>query len=161
MSVCHDLSRVSWKLSCTVLRGGTNGNVGSPLDKEVERVDPSTGEVKKAKQPYFIHRQDGQLIAFAGLMSRRTVDDSSEFTCSILTRDAVGPAAEVHTRMPIALPIETEAAWLDPELTDAALAIAFAREQATTEFVHYTVNPRVNNARNEGAELIVVFENPA
>ena len=51
MSVCHDLSRVSWKLSCTVLRGGTNGNVGSPLDKEVERVDPSTGEVKKAKQP--------------------------------------------------------------------------------------------------------------
>ena len=27
--------------------------------KEVERIDPSIGEVKKAKQPYFIHRQDG------------------------------------------------------------------------------------------------------
>ena len=95
--------------------------------KEVERVDPATGEVTKAKQPYFIHRQDGELIAFAGLMSRRTVDDSSEFTCSVLTRDAVGPVSEVHTRMPIALPKDAESVWLDPELTDAAKAIELAR----------------------------------
>ena len=114
----------------------------------------------KAKQPYFIHRQDGQLIAFAGLMSRRTVDDTSEFTCSILTRDAVGPAAEVHSRMPIALQKETEAAWLDPEFTDAAAAVEFAREQAITEFVYHAVNPRVNNSKSQGAELIETFENP-
>ena len=129
--------------------------------KEVERVDPKTGEVTKAKQPYFIRRQDGQLIAFAGLMSRRTVDDSSEFTCSILTRDAVGPVSEVHTRMPIALPKETQGAWLNSALTDAALAIEFAREQAITEFVYHAVNPRVNNSRSEGAELMEPFENPA
>ena len=129
--------------------------------KEVERVNPTTGEITKAKQPYFIHRQDGQLIAFAGLMSRRTVDDSSEFTCSILTRDAVGPAAEVHTRMPIVLPKETEGAWLDSGLTDAAAAIAFAREQAITEFVYHAVNPRVNNSRSEGAGLIEAFDNQA
>jgi putative SOS response-associated peptidase YedK len=44
------------------------------------------GEVKKAKQTYFIQRIDGQPIAFAGLMSRRTVEgDKSEFTCTILT----------------------------------------------------------------------------
>ena len=101
------------------------------------------------------------MIAFAGLMSRRTVDDSSEFTCSILTRDAVGVAAEVHTPMPIALPKETEGAWLDSALTDAALAIEFAREQAITEFVYHAVNPRVNNSRSEGAELIEPFEIPA
>ena len=129
--------------------------------QEVEHVDPSTGEIKKANQPYFIRRKDGQLIAFAGLMSRRTVDDNSEFTCSILTRDAVGAVAEVHTRMPIALPKEAESAWLDPEFTDAALAIAFAREQAITEFDYHAVNPRVNNSRTEGAELIEPFEIPA
>ena len=84
-----------------------------------------------------------------------------ELLASILTRGAVGPAAEVHARMPIALPKETEAAWLDPEFTDAALAIEFARQQATTEFVYHAVNPRVNNFRNEGAELIEPFENPA
>ena len=84
-----------------------------------------------------------------------------ELLTSILTRDAVGPAAEVHTRMPIALPKETEAAWLDPELTDATKAIEFAREQAITEFVCHAVNPRVNNVRNEGAGLIELFQNPA
>ena len=94
-------------------------------------------------------------------MSRRPVDDSSEFTCTILTRDAVGPVAEVHTRMPIALPKETEAAWLDSALTDAGLAIAFSREQASTEFVYHAVNPRVNNSKSRGAELIEPFENPA
>ena len=130
--------------------------------KEIERVDPSTGEVKKAKQPYFIRLPDRRPIAFAGLMSRRTVEgEKSEFTCTILTRDAVGPAAEIHTRMPIALPKDAEGAWLYPALTDAAVAIEFARECAVTEFIYHPVNPRVNNARNEDAELIEAFENPA
>jgi putative SOS response-associated peptidase YedK len=130
--------------------------------KEGERVDPTTGEVTKAKQPYFIRLPDRGPIAFAGLMSRRTVDgDKSEFTCTILTRDAVGHAAAIHTRMPIALPKDAEATWLDPEMTDAASVIEFAREFSVTEFVHHPVNPRVNNARNEGADLIAPFENPA
>ena len=77
------------------------------------------------------------------------------------SRDAVGPVSEVHTRMPIALPKETEDAWLDSAMTDAALAIEFAREQGITEFVYHAVNPRVNNSRSEGAELMEPFENPA
>jgi putative SOS response-associated peptidase YedK len=130
--------------------------------KEVERVDPTTGEVTKAKQPYFIRLPDRSPIAFAGLMSRRTVEgDESEFTCTILTRDSIGPTAEIHQRMPIALPKDAEAAWLDPEMTDAASVIEFAREFSVTEFVHHPVNPRVNNAKNEGAELTAPFENPA
>jgi putative SOS response-associated peptidase YedK len=130
--------------------------------KEVERFDPTTGEVTKAKQPFFMRRPDRQPIAFAGLMSRRTAEgDKTEFTCSILTRDAIGPAAQIHTRMPIALPKDAEGAWLYRELTDAAVAIEFAREQAVTEFVHHLVNPRVNNAQNEGADLIEPFDNPA
>ena len=60
----------------------------------IERVDPTTGEVTKAKQPYFIRLPDGRPIAFAGLMSRRNVEGhKSEFTCMIMTRDAVGPAS--------------------------------------------------------------------
>jgi putative SOS response-associated peptidase YedK len=76
-------------------------------------------------------------------------------------RDAAGPAAEIHTRMPIALPKDAEAAWLDAGMTNAAAAIEFARDFAVTEFVHHPVNPRVNNARNDGADLIERFENPA
>jgi putative SOS response-associated peptidase YedK len=42
--------------------------------KEVERVDPATGEVKNAKQRYFIRLPDGRPIAFAGLMSRQNIE---------------------------------------------------------------------------------------
>ena len=77
------------------------------------------------------------------------------------SRDAVGPVSEVHTRMPIALPKETEAAWLDPELTDATKAIELARENSITDFEFYMVNSRVNNSKSRGAELIEPFEIPA
>ena len=95
-------------------------------------------------------------------MSRRNIEgDKSEFTCTIMTRDAVGPAAEVHSRMPIVLPKDAEAAWLDPGTTDAAAVVEFARECAVTEFVHYPVSTRVNNSKSEGGDLIKPFENPA
>jgi putative SOS response-associated peptidase YedK len=123
--------------------------------KEIERVDPATGEVTKAKQPHFIRLPDGQPFAFAGLMSRRTAEgDTSEFTCSILTQEAVGPAVEVHSRMPVVLPKYAEAAWLDAALTDATKAIELARLHAVTALEHYPVSARVNNAKNEDAELI-------
>jgi putative SOS response-associated peptidase YedK len=58
--------------------------------KEVERVDPSTDEVKKVKQPYFIRLPNRGPIALAGLKSRRNIEgEKSEFTCTIMTRDAV------------------------------------------------------------------------
>ena len=129
--------------------------------KEVERVDPATGEVTKAKQPYYIHRPDRNPIAFAGLMSWRTVEGTDQYSCSIMTRDAVGPVSEIHDRMPVALPRDTEAAWLELGLTDAATAVELVRESAITDFVYHPVNPCLNNARNEGAELIAPFENPA
>lgn len=130
--------------------------------KEVERVNSLTGEVTNGRQPYFIRRQDAKFIAFAGLMWRRTIEgDKSEFTCSILTRDAVGPAAEVYTRMPIALTKDTEGRWLDPSLTDAVKAIELARESAVTHLVYYDINPRMAKARNESVDFIEPFENPA
>lgn len=109
-----------------------------------------------------MRRADSQPLAFAGFMSRRTLEgDKSEFTCTIVTRDAVGPPAAIHIRMPIVLPKDAETAWLDPGLTDAARAIEFAREQSMSDFVLDAVNMRVNNARNEGADLITPFKNPA
>ena len=57
LSVPGNLSRVSWKLSRTVLRGGTNSNVGPLLGVRTAGV----------KQPYCFEVNDGELFAFAGL----------------------------------------------------------------------------------------------
>jgi putative SOS response-associated peptidase YedK len=130
--------------------------------KEVERIDPGTGELRLARQPYLIQRTDREPIAFAGLMSGRNLEGGTpEFTYTILTRDAVGATAAIHARMPIVLPKEAESAWLDPEMTDAATVIDFARDNAMTDFTLFPFSPRVKDSRNEGVELIERFDNPA
>lgn len=67
--------------------------------KEAEVTDPVTGEIKKAKQPFFLHLQSRPVLAFAGLMSSRRVGESEEavLSATIITKAAEGPAVEVHT----------------------------------------------------------------
>jgi putative SOS response-associated peptidase YedK len=130
--------------------------------KNVEQVDPATGEIRLAKQPHFIGLPDGAPFAFAGLMSRFAPEGGEGgWTCSILTREADGPAAEVHDRMPVVLAREAEAAWLDPALTRGTEALALARRHSVTGFAHHPVSTRVNNARSEGAELIEPLKDAA
>lgn len=100
------------------------------------------------KQPHHIRRADGGLFCFAGLMSVW----QDRVSCAVLTKAAAGPVAEVHDRMPVVLPHEAHAGWLDAGLGDAS---AYARDHALyEEFTHYRVSTRVNNARHEGPELL-------
>ena len=124
--------------------------------RRVEQLNPVTGETTMTEQPYLVRLPDRQPFAFAGLMSRRTAEgNQTGFTFTILTREAIGPAAQIDARMPIVLPKDAHAAWLYRELTDAAVAIEFAREQAVTDFVHHPVDLRVDHSRNTAAELVL------
>jgi putative SOS response-associated peptidase YedK len=124
--------------------------------KQVERVDPATGEVIKAKQPHFFHLPGDQLFAFAGVMAmwKPANDEEWQASCAVLTRDAVGPAAEVHERMPVVLPQAAEQAWLDPKVADPALAMAAALQQGVTDVEHHAVDSRVNLAGNDDEDLV-------
>jgi hypothetical protein len=111
--------------------------------KKAEQLDPATGELTMTEQPCFVRMPDRQPFAFAGVMSRRFAEGNQpEFSCAILTREAIGPVAQICDRMPIVLPKNAHAAWLDRELTDAAIVIDFAREQAETEFIHHAIGVR-------------------
>jgi putative SOS response-associated peptidase YedK len=131
--------------------------------KAVAATDRLTGEIKTAKQPYFIHLPGRQVFPFAGLMSWRMVGESEEkiFSAAIITRAAEGPAAEVHERMPLILPKDAEAAWLDQNQTDGQAALDLAQQRAVTAVVHHAVSSRVNNSKSAGADLIELFPNPA
>lgn len=128
--------------------------------KQVERTDPATGEITKAKQPYFFQLPDDRLFAFAGVMAmwKPANDDAWQASCAILTRDAIGPAAEVHERMPVVLSKDAEADWLDPKVTDAAHALAVALENGVTDLKHHPVSSRVNVAANDDEALIETSE---
>src|SRR5258708_24874887 len=65
--------------------------------KVVEVTDPVTGEIKKAKQPYFIHLPGRRVFPFAGLMTWPDGGEGAEniFSAAIITRPAEGPVAVV------------------------------------------------------------------
>lgn len=119
--------------------------------------DPKTGKPKTIKQPHYLHLRDGGLFCFAGLLSvwRTPEHEAPVLSCAILTCAAVGPVAEVHDRMPVALPAAAHAEWLDPACKDAdKVAGLIERHALSAQFAHYTVSTAVNNSRAEGAQLI-------
>lgn len=68
----------------------------------------------KHKQPWFIHRRDGEPLAFAGLWERW--NDMRSF--AIVTTDANELLAPIHHRMPVVLPESEWERWLDPGYRD-------------------------------------------
>jgi len=67
----------------------------------------------------FLHLIDGgRLFAMAGLLDVAVVDGESVPAATIVTTDAAGEAARIHTRMPVVLPDpERQTAWLRDDLT--------------------------------------------
>jgi putative SOS response-associated peptidase YedK len=124
--------------------------------KQVERTDPATGEIIKAKQPHFFHLPEDQLFSFAGVMAmwKPANDDQWQASCAVLTRDAVGRAAEVHERMPVVLPKAAEQDWLDAKIADPAQALASALQHGVADVEHHAVSSRVNVAGNDDEDLV-------
>ena len=140
---------MSWKLSSTVLRGGANGNVGSPLGKR-------TG---KSKQPVHIGMQDDSLFAFAGIWDRwKDADGNAVETCSILTTKPNSLLAEVHNRMPVILKPEDYELWLDPRFKDLDSLTAMLKPFDPTLMKCYPVSTLVNNPANDDSECAAETE---
>lgn len=129
-------------------------------------TDELSAKGKPKKQPYYIHRADGQPLAFAGIWSSwRSKDDPDAaplYTCAIVTRDALGAMMKgLHERMPVTLPEEAWERWLDVDDTDAEALVSYVADLTPPELDAYPVTTRVNNVRNDGADLLVRDEDPA
>src|SRR5262245_35107324 len=79
---------------------------------------PATGFYEWAKtaggkQPYHFRLLDGRPFAFAGLWERWDRGGEPVESCTILTTAANAVVRPVHERMPVILPAEAFAAWLD------------------------------------------------
>ncbi|MGI9234732.1 MAG: SOS response-associated peptidase [Woeseiaceae bacterium] len=103
------------------------------------------------KTPYFISLASGEPFALAGLWESWTDKESGESlqTTTLITTSASEFMRPLHHRMPVVLQAQTAGEWLagsaDP-MTQAA--------DNCPELQAWSVNRRVNNARNEGEELI-------
>ena len=112
----------------------------------------------KSKTPYFIHLQDKQPFAMAGLWERWTSPDGSELdSCTILTISPNSLMQELHDRMPVILSNENIHSWLNkntPLEELHRLTAAFPAEKMKA----YPVSPLVNSPRNNGPECLELQE---
>ncbi len=129
----------------------------------------------KKKQPYFIHRPDGEPYAFAGLWEvwkgpkpKKPTDAEGAApepeqelppaeplrSCTIITTTANEPMSELHDRMPVILPQSAWEDWLSPEQQDTEALGRFLVPAPSELITFHPVSTEVNNVRNKGAQLM-------
>ncbi|MDX1499042.1 MAG: SOS response-associated peptidase [Woeseiaceae bacterium] len=106
---------------------------------------------RQGKTPWLISRKDGAPFAFAGLWERWTSKETGEDieSATLITTAANDFMAELHDRMPVILDPGSADRWLAGG--DDALDYAIGHMPPLRA---WPVDRRVNNARNEGEELI-------
>ena len=111
------------------------------------------------KQPFWIHRADGDVAALAGLYEfwrdpTKPDDDPERWIVSatVVTRAATEQMQEIHDRQPLILPPDLWSAWLDP-----AVGADDARELLDApppDLVAVPVSTRVNAVANDAPDLV-------
>jgi putative SOS response-associated peptidase YedK len=102
-----------------------------------------------AKQPYFVTSDNGQPLVFAGLWDECRFGDAALQSCTIITSESKGGLKDLHNRMPVILSVAAAKQWLQGG-EDKSLLL----DNCLTELKAYKVDRRVNNSREEGAQLI-------
>ena len=120
---------------------------------------------QKRKQPYFIHRPDGEPYAFGGLWTQWHGTDPSGGKITVRSTTLITGApnekmAELHARMPLILPPSAWDDWLDPGLTDLEQVGRFLVPAPAALISFHPVTTDVGNVRNTGEYLVEPVELP-
>jgi putative SOS response-associated peptidase YedK len=106
-----------------------------------------------AKQPYFIHDPDGELLMFAGLWEswRESKEAEPLYTFTIVTGPPGIVSGDIHDRAPVILEEGAWAPWLTGEPAEAAHEIKDAREP---KLIYHPVPKAVGSPKNDSPDLV-------
>jgi putative SOS response-associated peptidase YedK len=113
------------------------------------------------KQPFYIcSAAENTSLSIAGIWSTWKNESGKEIqSAAIITREAVGELATIHSRMPVFMPSDRWDTWLDPQNREIETLIALMNiPDPARGLVTRPVAPRVNLVANNGPELIDPFE---
>ncbi|WP_028984981.1 SOS response-associated peptidase family protein [Sporichthya polymorpha] len=134
-----------------------------PADGYYEWYTPTDGAAKK--QPFFIRRRGGGVLAMAGLYEfwrdpTKDRDDPDAWwrTCTVITTTASDAIGEIHDRQPMFVEPGAWADWLSPEQSDPDALRGLLVPSPGDGLEAYPVSTAVNNHRNNGPELVVPLE---
>ena len=112
-------------------------------------------EGSKKKQPMFMRSPAGTPLAFAGLWSVWRDDEGQPLrSVTIITTTPNATMAPIHNRMPVILPPDAWATWLDRDNDDLESLQALLVPAPDDAIETRTVGTEVGNVRNNGPELI-------
>lgn len=114
---------------------------------------------KPRKQPYFIHRKDGEPFVFAGLWEHRELEVLKIDSCTIIVAGANKLITPIHDRMPVIVERGDYEQWLDPEQGKEAL-LSLLKPYPEKEMEAYPVGLAVNKLGNNGPELVERAQRP-
>ena len=102
------------------------------------------------KAPVWVHRADGNPIAFAGIIGD---DGSSEPAAAIITTEPNSLMAPVHQRMPVILEPADWRQWLNDDGHNPDLRALMLPREWSDLALRY-VSSEVNRAGNDGPQLV-------
>lgn len=102
------------------------------------------------KDPWLLHLPEGKPFSFAGIWAHN--DNLGVTSCTIITAPAVEHIAHIHGRMPVILPPDAYASWLDTEIKgdDAKAILLDSNVDDQLEF--FRVDRAVNSSRYDGTD---------
>ena len=114
----------------------------------------------KPKQAFYISSRDGAQLSIAGIWSSwRAPNGEVIESASIITQEAQGELATIHSRMPVFMPRNRWDAWLDPENKEIEGLRNLMLVQSPESIVKaHPVSAVVNSVANNGAHLIEAIE---
>jgi putative SOS response-associated peptidase YedK len=112
------------------------------------------------KQPFYISSKDGAPLSIAGVYSTwRSESGVLIQSASIITQEAVGELATIHSRMPVFMARNRWDEWLDLGNRETSfLQSLMVSQDPTAGLVTRPVSPRVNVVANNGPEIIEPYE---
>ena len=110
----------------------------------------------KVKVPYFIHMKNRRPFAFAGLWDEWNSPDGSQIrSCTIVTIEPNELMAPIHNRMPVILPPNAYAQWIDPGVRTPDSLQALIKPYPAEKMAAYPVSTLVNSPQNDRPECVV------
>lgn len=112
----------------------------------------------RRRQPYLCTRGDGASLAMAAVFSTWWPPDTAAagplVTCAVVTTSATGALADIHHRMPLVLPEDRWADWLDPRRTEIIELLEPPAPELLAQLELRPVSTEVNNMRNNHPRLL-------
>jgi putative SOS response-associated peptidase YedK len=116
--------------------------------------------VGSKRHPMLIHDPSGDPLALAGLWTGRQDPETGEWhrTFTIVTTRPNAFVGPIHDRMPVVVPPDSWARWLDPAPADPGELRALLEPRDDLPLDAYAVPLLVNSVRNDGAALVERLE---